>query len=57
MRKFLFLTLIFLISLNVANANIKKSIKLAIFDNPQSDPSRVENENPYLNAYISGINT
>jgi hypothetical protein len=33
------------------------SIRLAIFDNPQPDPSRNENSQQFVNSYLAGINT
>jgi hypothetical protein len=39
------------------SANAQVGLKLAIFDNPQPDPSRIETSQDLVNAYLAGINT
>lgn len=38
-------------------ANDHHSIRLALFDNPQPDPSRKEDTQQFVNSYLAGVNT
>ncbi len=51
----LFLILTFLSSYSIANNH--QNIRLAVFDNPQPDPSCNVNAQQFINSYLAGINT
>lgn len=50
-----FILLIF--STNAFAANLHHTVRLAVFDNPQPDPSRSEDTQQYKESYLEGINT
>ncbi len=52
-----FLMSLFLILTTSSFANSYHHIKLAIFDNPQADPSRIETSQKLVASYRAGINT
>lgn len=51
------LLLLLMISISCAIASPHQVIRLAVFDNPQPDPSSKENTQQFVNSYLSGINT
>jgi len=53
----LFLASLIFFTLSYGHTNPYQKIKLAVFDNPQPDPSHAETSQELLNAYLSGINT
>lgn len=53
---FLKLILFFTISYSCVWADSHHVIKLAIFDNPQPDPSRNESKQQLVNSYLAGVN-
>lgn len=55
MKKFLY-SFLFMLLLSVSFANSKHVIRLAIFDNPQPDPSK-NPDSQFINSYLAGINT
>lgn len=59
MKKFLIVTLsIILLNLcGTALAARHHIIRLAVFDNPRPDPSRTEDNRPFKESYLAGINT
>jgi hypothetical protein len=59
MRTFFFFCFWIILSLSAvtSSANTYNKIKLAVFDNPQPDPSRAESTQELLSAYQAGIHT
>src|SRR5579872_6981841 len=47
---------VFFLTISCAMAG-HHEIRLAVFDNPQPDPSRNENAHQFINSYLLGINT
>jgi hypothetical protein len=52
-----FFSLLLIISISNVTASSHKIIRLAIFDNPQPDPSSKKNTQQFISSYLSGINT
>jgi hypothetical protein len=52
-----FLAFLLLITFSCAWANSHHTIQLAVFDNPQPDPSRNESKQEFVNSYLAGVNT
>ncbi len=57
MKKIILLLCSIILLNSYAVANNHKNVRLAVFDNPQPDPSCNANTQQFINSYLSGINT